>query len=391
MSNSSANVPARVEASNSNLGRKPSSKTTRKPKIEKIHRKKTPFASRFKQMCQFALGSGSAAQATDAAASGNNGFTAVAETVQTDVQSQTPPVSSPSDYRWISQAVYEHGKEKDSTSTKLAQAFLDEYENVLEMKYDVLQSRLFEGHDTIDSLIQTWNVILVKQTPKQSSGGEAETNYIVAFEGTATPGDWISDAASMMTHPDKELFGEMNAEIKTWLDHYNIDNIHALTGHSAGCMFVKGVFSQEDLKKFNDPYQITFNGYDPYHTTGPRQLDLRDQGDAVSACVGAKDVITVCSTKPDMGIIASHHLLSFDFEGVTWQMLDQAAGGRYNFPATRVKGHDSQVTRCNLNILENQTSNGHLSCLTIFGNEIFDARAEQLKGVGQHIDNNDWS
>ena len=177
--------------------------------------------------------------------------------VQSDADSQTPPVGSPSDYRWISDAVYAREAKKDSANTTLAQSYLDSIADNLEMHYEVLQGRLFEGHGTQISHFQQWNVILVKQTPKDSQQSDAEPNYIIGFEGTSNAGDWLAGISSFFNDVDDELLNEMNVEIKKWIKKHDIEAIHALTGHSSGCMFVKNVFGEDDLKSLQDPWMIT--------------------------------------------------------------------------------------------------------------------------------------
>ena len=154
-----------------------------------------------------------------------------------------------------------------------------------------------------------------------------EKEYILAFEGTHTAGDWVADVVWFFDSPHN-LFEQMNTEITAWLGELKIDTIHALVGHSAGDMFVKNVFSQSELEKYGTPWQISFNGYDKSHSMGPRMIDIRDQGDVVSACFGAESPVLVCSS--DAKSIGDTHLLpSFELENVTWDIINAKADNRF--------------------------------------------------------------
>ena len=278
--------------------------------------------------------------------------------VQSDVDSQTPPVAPPSDYLAISIG-YQHARPNNETAP--AQDYLDSIADDLDMHYDVLHS-FFQGDGT-----KTWKALLIKQTQKHLPHSNAP-NYIIGFQGAGEPGMKLGVISSMLFGLDRELLNEINVEIKKWIKYHEIDGIHAILGHSSGSMFVKNVFGEDDLKSLKDPYMITFNGYDPLHSTGLRQLDLRSQGELFSPCMGAKDLITVCSTQPGMDAEEVHYLEAFDLDNVTWQMLDQAAGGRYKFPASQEEvGHASQ---CNMDILQNGDTDNSVSCTEAFGEEI---------------------
>lgn len=248
----------------------------------------------------------------------------------------------------MADAVYYHGNEA-------AQAIIDKAN--LKATYTVLESRIFKGHLFKHLIHQEWNVILVEQRHESIDG----PNYIVSFEGTDAPGDWVADAIDkfLIPHP---LLKDMATQVTAWMSEHSIHKMHALTGHSAGAMFVKYSFdtSGQDYERIGAPYLITLNGFDPRPQKGPRQIDIRVTGDAVSACLGAREPISVCSTQPHMGIVGSHHLASFDLEDVTWSLLDQSnRHGFVHYP--RSMRQTDAFKRCNAGILDPTTDKSHLN------------------------------
>lgn len=137
--------------------------------------------------------------------------------------------------------------------------------------YKIIQEKTFVG-GKVGHLVQaSWNMQLVHTLDKDTG----EHLYIVVFEGTsdagtvrlclpickmtnivlyyivqihkcfdsaiAAPGDWIVDVMNKF-HLPKKLLGQMNQEIWKWCQEEAIYKLHALTGHSAGGLFVKYIF-----------------------------------------------------------------------------------------------------------------------------------------------------
>lgn len=251
--------------------------------------------------------------------------------------------------------------------------------------YTAIKSYLFQG-DTPDRdrptlTEQFWNVLLVEQTLDNN-----QKEYIIAFEGTEPSylGSWLADVVSL-GQLDTKLFNAMNSAIQKWLDELTASDgtkptVQAIIGHSAGCMFVKNVFTDEDLAAMGNPYLICFNGYDPRlgarHRRHRREIHLRTAGDSVSGCVGSdrfnstntisrgdfeitdfepNRLVTVCSLNPT-SIIKTHKPSSYELTGVTWKAIDTASGNFYNFAhdGNAFSDESAGLTACNRKRLRDQ-------------------------------------
>ena len=249
------------------------------------------------------------------------------------------PYSSPREYGVMANAVYNLGIED-------TQRYLDARGM---SGYTVLESTQFTG-STIFSGVQllteqSWNMALIADDRPLGERG-----YILSFEGTTHTGDWVGNLLTKAIKP-WGMIKNMRKVLDEWFDLYNIAAIDGITGHSAGAVFAKYVFDQDELLEIGDPWIVTFDGFDPDVASGPRQIDIRGTGDVVSTCVGPKDPITLCTVEPNMGVIESHAIKNLDIDDVTWALLD--LNDRYHFVKTPENTRETdRFKTCNAHLLD---------------------------------------
>jgi hypothetical protein len=309
------------------------------------------------------------------------------------------------DARWLAECSYYHNNTAGSTNSTLAQQCIEGITMTDgtsaqldgDFTYTILSSYLFEG--THEFGFSHWNVLFVKQSPKDADSSENSDKHIVVFEGTEhTLADWLEDGSTldMESFIDQTLVDNMSAQIENWMVQYSVEKVDSYIGHSAGAEYVKACdrFKCQSDEKSNftcdkipvdkkngnalqdedyAPFSITFNGYNPTHRAyhGRKQIDLRATGDVVSANLGAfNHMITIYNIKecqscessnaPDacsspnetMGALYSHMLPNFNLVGVNWHYIDQASGYKYNFKVTVSNGVGvQQMSSCNQEIL----------------------------------------